>query len=260
MNSLNPTTHVAFRGPVLLMAACSMIFSSMGCRAKMEVQTKSGGPAVQDTPLPPAGPVKRTSAVQQEPDKVLLPVKKVYQSREVLRIRVSKEMIGSATNVSVLNVTGITTENEGNAPVVLDQAPIPASLGLTSSDEFGSFDLTASNSMSLTRDAEGLVISIMPTNSDIRKQFKYGVNKLKIVVIDPVEYRFTYATITLKDFSALGPVMAHFANPNTGPVGKAADGSQLQGWLNVVSPPVVLLKEGTVVQGTLANGVYNIIQ
>jgi len=248
------------RASLLVLGAYSLILSTLGCRAKMEVQTKSGGPTSLTTPLSQAGPVKRTSGVQQDPDKVLLPIKQVYQSREVLRIRVSAAMIGSATNLSMLNVTGFGQEAEANAPVVVDQAPIPTSLGLTTSGDHDSFGLTGASSVTLTRDAEGLVVAIQPTNSDMRKLFKYGVNKLKIVAIDPVEDRFTYATITLKDFDAMGPTMAHFAGPNPGPVGTADDGSQFQGWVNVVSPPVVMVKEGEAYRGSLANGVFNMVQ
>ena len=252
--------------PMLVLGTLSLVIASLGCRAKIDVQTKSGGPAIAETPLPPAGappPVKRASGVLQDPGTALLPVKQVYQSREVLRIRVSKAMIGSSTSLSLLNVTGFSAENEGNAPVILDKATVPASLGLTSDENgetFDVFDLNGSRGVTLTRDTEGVVISIMPSNSDIRKLFKYGVNKLKIIVIDPVEDRFTYATITLKDFNVLGPAMAHFVGTNAGPVGKAADGSQFQGWVNMVSPPVVSVKEGTAIKGSLAHGVFNMIQ
>jgi len=173
---------------------------------------------------------------------------------------VGADMIGGATNLSVLNVTGFAPETEANAPVILDQALIPAVLGLTTSGDHDSFELTGASSITLTRDAGGLVIAIQPSNSDMRKLFKYGVNKLKIVVIDPVEDRFTYATITLRDFDAIGPTMAHFAGPNSGPVATADDGSRFQGWVNVVSPPVVFVKEGSDIKGSLAHGVFNIIQ
>jgi len=260
MDTTTVATHALPRGSLLLLGAFSLVLSAVGCRAKMEVQTKSGGPAALNTPLPPAGPVKRTSAVLQDPNTALLPIKKVYQSREVLRIRVSNDLIGAATNLSMLNVTGFGSEDEGNAPTVLDQAPLPTGLGLTTAGELGGFDLTAANSVTLTRDADGIVISILPTPSDMRKLFKYGVNKLKIIAIDPVEDRFTYTTITLKDFDIMGPLMAHFSDPNAGPVAKAEDGSQFQGWVNVVSPPVVMIKEGDAFKGSLANGVFNAIQ
>jgi hypothetical protein len=254
-------------GPVqrskFVIGALPLVIASLqwGCRAKIDVQTKSGGPPITEAPVPVA--TKQTTGVLQDPATALLPVKQVYQSREVVRIRVSQAMIGSSSSLSLLNVTGISPENEGNAPVILDQVSVPATLGLTS-DEYGNtlgaLDLNGSRSVTLTRDSEGVVISIMPTNSDIRKMFKYGVNKLKIIVIDPIEDRFTYATITLKDFNVLGPAMAHFEGPNAGPVAKAADGSQFQGWVNMVSPPVVTVKEGNAIKGSLANGVFNMIQ
>lgn len=251
------------RRPSLALGALSLVIMSVqwGCRAKIDVQTKSGGPPIPETSVPTA--TKQTTGVLQDPASVLLPVKQVYQSREVFRIRVSKAMIGSSSSLSLLNVTGFSPENEGNAPVILDQSAIPASLGLTSDENgntLGAFDLNGSRNATLTRDSEGVVISILPTSSDIRKLFKYGVNKLKIVVIDPVEDRYTYATITLKDFNVLGPAMAHFEGANAGPVAKAADGSQFQGWVNVVSPPVVSVKEGAAIKGSLAHGVFNMIQ
>ena len=248
-------------GPGIVAGVCSVLVSlSLGCRAKIDVQTKSGGPANLDSPLPPAGPVKRSAAVQQEPDKVLLPVKQVYQSREVLRIRVSKDMIAGATNVSLLNVTGFTAETEDNAPVVLDNAAMPTGLGLTSAYDGEGLGLAGISNVKLTLDSEGLVISIMPSQSEIRKLIKYGVNKLKILVITPTEDRYTYATVTLRDFDVLGPLMAHFVGEDGAPVGRAADGSQFQGWLNVVSSPVVAAKEGDAIKGTLAHGVFNMIQ
>jgi hypothetical protein len=248
------------------LAALGTCFSTVGCRSKIDVQVKSGAPLpIESKPStdpsnPPAGTVTPTTGVQQDPDKALLPVKVEYQSRDVLRLRLSNSLLGAASSLSVLNVTGLAFEAESDAPALLRDVEIPVALALTESTGMKSFDLIDLPGVTFTRDAEGLVVSITPSAYEIRKLVKYGLNKLKIIANDPIEPRYTYATLTVKDFDVFGPAMVGFEGPNA-PQTAVLDGPngyQFQGWLNVVSPPVVTLSTENG-GSSLTHGVFNIV-
>ena len=254
------------KSTVRAVAALEVCFAVVGCRSKIDVQVKSGAPIPltskpsTDPGNPPPGTVAPTAGVQQDPVKALLPVKVEYQSREILRLRLTNSFLGSASSISVLNVTGLTTEAENDGPALLRDTEIPVALALTGSSEIKFFELTDLPGVSFARDAAGLVISITPTAFEIRKLVKYGLNKLKIIANDPFEPRFTYATLTVKDFDVFGPAMVGFEGPNA-PQTAVLDGPngyQFQGWLNVVSPPVVTLSTENG-GSSLTHGVFNIM-
>lgn len=243
-----------------------VLVAAWGCRSKIDVHTRAGsGMPIESKPstdplastLPGdggAGP----SQVKKDAAKALIPVKTVYQSREVVRVKLSNELIGGALSLSIYNVTGFAEETEADAPALVQDAPIPANLSLAD----GPMQLADISGIEVVRNAEGIIVSILPSAKDIRRLLRYGENKLKIAAHDPFEVRFTYTTVTLQDFDVFGPTMVGIPGEGVSQGGgqDASQGSQFQGWLNVVNPPVVSsMDEGNNVTGYLTHGVFNIM-
>jgi len=211
------------------------------CQAKLDVEVKKGAP------LPSAGQanVPQLPSAMVDADLALRRIRKVYQSRQPIYVRLAPTFLGNATTISVRNVTDAAQDREDEAPAWLENQSVPA-LGSSQTSP-------GLPGMKMWRDQTGLDIRVPSISAQVKLDsgfqgaLKYGKNRLKVVAADAGEERVTYLTLTIRDFDIMGPAMTSFAdNPNEQVATMmGADGYQFQGWVNAVSPPLVATGEGT---------------
>jgi hypothetical protein len=185
--------------------------------------------------------------VEMENMLALLGPKTHFQTRDVITIRIPAEMIDGGDHYRILNVS---KEEEGGEPLVLLDEAIDADTQALRSAHY------KSKRMALVKQGGDYVFAFYP-GGGWEGRFFYGVNKLRLEVDDVENPRFANLQLTLRDFEVFGMAMASFANNvqvATGP------GWQFQGWVNVLSPPTVEVKnEANGVVAKLTHGLFNIV-
>lgn len=203
-----------------LAAVVTALLLAEGCRSQMDVMTVQSSLPKPGTDLPPV-PENLPNDVQ------VLSQKIYFQSRDTVTIAIDKAVIGGAATFSLLNVTN-SKGNDANAIPVLTEA-VPTSLGLADTGTYSLDEI----------DGDKLQISFYPGQDNWTGKFLYGPNTLKVVAVDNVESRYSTVTFTLQDFQVFGPAASAFSDNVQVEVESGSSGYQYQGWVNVLSSPVV---------------------
>jgi hypothetical protein len=176
----------------------------------------------------------------EEPEEILpriveggvLSGKTYYQTRDVIALPMSREMLLDAQTMTLINET--------TGATLIDDKPLVSDLALWSDDEaeFG-----------LADESFQVVVQVFPTDRSMRAGMNYGKNVMKLIVDDGYGPKESEVELTLRDFPVFGQATTAFTKNRqviggfqawVNPVqGKAMspDGAKLKlGMLNIVNP------------------------
>jgi len=238
----------------------------VGCRSKLDVETKQGDPLPEAAKAiaQPETVVKeqvkaekatKTHDAQEIKDKVsAFGGRKYFQSRDTISFVIERSLVDGASGFSVLNVTGLSEDKEDQAPAIIENQKIPANLTDVNMQDF----LLLEDGYYVKAKAPStFVVNLLANHQKARKNLKYGKNKLKIVVLDEQNPRFSYIEIFVKDFMIMGSIHASFANKQQ-VIQDSTQKFQFEGWLNTGSP--VSVRDSTGKTILTSGSVFNMIR
>lgn len=186
-----------------------------------------GGPDEQppvEPPVVPPTPQELANMLQFAGNKTH------FQTRDIITLRVPKSLFDGGSRYHIENVTRVA---DGDDPVTLQQEDIEADNSTLRNNYF------PDRQMALVAQENHYVFAFFPGDSAWAGRFFYGKNKLKVSVDDNINPRFSMIEFTLRDFPVFGMEAASFASNVQ--VSKGQN-FQYQGWVNVLSPAVVTVK------------------
>ncbi len=263
--------HPLARQPNVAKALTSsfvMALVLMGCRSKLDVETKSGAPltspavpgelpklekpkdpATGETPKAPPK-VDESHESKEDPNAVVTQGGKFhFQIRDTIKISLSKAFIDGAETLDIYNVTGVSPENEADAPLVIKDYAIPQNM--LAGDQW-----PEGQGFQMAPKGDAVVLNIFPQDSDARRNLLPGKNRLKISVDDEINPRYTYIDITIHRLGNFEFSQMAFQGKSQRAQAVNSKGSYLEGWMNTVSPHRVKDSTG---QTTLTVGFYNMM-
>lgn len=230
--------HPLARQPNVAKALTSsfvMALVLMGCRSKLDVETKSGAPLTES---------------KEDPNAVVTQGGKFhFQIRDTIKISLSKAFIDGAETLDIYNVTGVSPENEADAPLVIKDYAIPQNM--LAGDQW-----PEGQGFQMAPKGDAVVLNIFPQDSDARRNLLPGKNRLKISVDDEINPRYTYIDITIHRLGNFEFSQMAFQGKSQRAQAVNSKGSYLEGWMNTVSPHRVKDSTG---QTTLTVGFYNMM-
>lgn len=235
----------------------AMVLILTSCRSKLDVETKSGAPVASPAvpaELPKLEPPKKTAGESKGPKKDPNAVvseggKFTFQVRDTVKIFLSKAFVEGASTLDIYNVTNFTEENEASAPLIVENYPIPLNLYL---DEL----LLDGEGFQMTTQKDAIVLNIFSQDSKARRALNKGLNRLKIVVDDATNPRYTYVEIIINGVSHFEFAYAGFANNVQRAAAVNSNTHFLEGWINLIAPVSVKDSSG---QTSLTVGLNNMM-
>lgn len=212
----------------------------IGCRSKLDVQTKAGAPvagtAGQPPPpgdQPPVNPpnVDPPNVVPEQPGLTQTEIanalalrggRRFFQSRETIVLEINKAVFDGADTWQLVNMDEADPDDDSKATMVMEGV-VPEGLGLKEPDGFA-----------LVAAADDRMVIVMPPGSDARQKIRFGTNPLRIRTNNG---NYTETEIVQKDFDVFGVAIASFANGQQ--VAVVEGGYQFQGSVDLVGPAVV---------------------
>ncbi len=238
--AVNAATHPSL-APILWGGLLLVVASqASGCRSKLDVKTTGNAISAPASATLPPDAVDEPIAAVEKPAALQLAGQKLYfQSRDTVTIRITRDVIEGAATFSLLNVTN---GDDDTATAIIKDEPVPADFK-GSSLNFALYPVAD----------DAVVVELYPGNKDWQDKFSYGKNRLKVVANDAANPRYAYTELYLEDFELFSPSVMTFSENLQ--VASLDDGSQFQGWLNLVSIPSVAADDGTV----LTTGFFDMV-
>jgi hypothetical protein len=230
--------YVKFTNRSSLVLALCAVFMIAGCRSKIKTKTNAG-------PSKPAADLG-DEAKEVEDALEIVGDKLHFQTREMIKVKVPKDFIADVSSVSLTN-------NRSDDP---DGDPVE----LVSEQFLTHFGLSHDGGFNFTEEGDDFTWTFYPSEAGWEDKFHYCgkddaepiQNLIKIYVEDEDEPRFSVTALTVCDFDLFGISVAAF--DNNVQVSESG-GFGFQGWVNVVSNPVVYADDGE----SLSTGIFNII-
>jgi len=229
----------AASGVALVLFATSFV----GCRAGIKVSTANARTGATDAPpsseAPAASPEATSPSTAAKKTSTATPIeiadgfsatRLYYQTRSVITLNIKATAVVSGDLISLHNdTTGLD---------LFDHQPL--AFGLTAADE-------PADVLSLDGAPYDIQIRLYPAATEFAGRFGYSVNKLRLIVNDAAQPKFSQSQIYLKDFPYFSAGSTNFSGS-----GQRTDG--LQGGVSrLVSPSVT---NGT---ATITTGMVNIL-
>jgi hypothetical protein len=252
----------------VLTSSLVMALAVMGCRSKLDVETKSGAPLTSPAvpgelpklekpkdpataEAPKANPKGDESHDSKEdPNAVVTQGGKFhFQIRDTIRIALSKAFIDGAETLDIYNVTGLSADNEANAPLMIKDYPLPQNM--LAGDHW-----PQGQGYQMAPKGDVVNVNIFAQDSQARRTLLPGKNRLKISVDDDINPRFTYINIWIHSFGRFEFSQIAFPGKSQRAAAANGKGGFLESWINMVAPATVKDPTG---QTSLTVGLYNMM-
>lgn len=210
----------------------------IGCRSKLDVETKSGAPVSQpaipeqlpklDPPKTDAPPVaKKDGPVKEELFGNAQAVRSHYFVKDTIEIALTKELLEGASHLDIFNVTKVGDPSKEDGVALFKDYEVPDNL-----------DVWPPGKGFIIENKGSIRLKLFQTNAEIRKNLFTGKNKLKVVARDGDNQRSTFIEVVI-----VNSKFFEFSNLSFGQgksyVSSSTKGQVLEAWLNPVDKPVV---------------------